>query len=70
VDAFLPTSERIARRAGELLAKTGTSDVVDAVVAAEALASVPALILTSDQADMEQLLDGAPETGRIAVVGV
>jgi hypothetical protein len=31
---------------------------------------VPALILTSDQADMEQLLDGAPETGRIAVVGV
>jgi predicted nucleic acid-binding protein len=41
VDAFLPTSERVARRAGELLAKTGTSDVVDAIVAAEALASLP-----------------------------
>jgi hypothetical protein len=70
VDAFLPTSERVARRAGELLAKTGTSDVVDAIMAAEAVASVPALILTSDPGDIERLLDGEPETGRIAVVGV
>ena len=70
VDAFLPTSERVARRAGELLAKTGTSDVVDAIVAAEALASVPALILTSDPGDIVRLLDGEPEIGRIAVVGV
>jgi hypothetical protein len=70
VDAFLPTSERVARRAGELLAKTGTSDVVDAIVAAEALASVPALILTSDPGDMVRLLDGEPEIGRVVVVGV
>jgi predicted nucleic acid-binding protein len=70
VDAFQPTSERVARRAGELQAKTGTSDAVDAIVAAEALASVPALILTSDHRDLERLLEGEPEAARVAVVGV
>lgn len=70
VDAVLPTSERVARRAGELQAKTGTTDAVDAIVAAEALASVPALILTSDARDLERLLEGEPEAARIAVIGV
>ncbi len=70
VDAFQATSERVARRAGELQAKTGTSDAVDAIVAAEALASVPALILTSDPRDLERLLEGEPEASRVAVIGV
>jgi predicted nucleic acid-binding protein len=70
VDAFLPTSERVARRAGELQAKTGTTDAVDAIVAAEALASVPALVLTSDARDLDRLLEGEPEAARVAVIGV
>ena len=70
VDAFQPTSERVARRAGELLAKTRTSDAADAIVAAEALTSVPALILTSDPGDLKRLLEGEPEAARIAVIGV
>lgn len=70
VDALLPTSEQVARRAGELQAKTGTSDAVDAIVAAEALASVPALILTTDPGDLSMLLDGEPEAARVAVIGV
>jgi hypothetical protein len=70
VAAFVPTSERIARRAGELQAKTSTSDVVDAIVAAEALASTPALIMTSDADDIGLLLDGEPEAARVALVRV
>ncbi|HEX7491818.1 MAG TPA: hypothetical protein VF337_08970, partial [Candidatus Limnocylindrales bacterium] len=70
VDALLPTSEQVARRAGELQAKTGTSDVVDAIVVAEALASVPTLILTTDPNDLSLLLDGEPEARRVVLVGV
>jgi hypothetical protein len=70
VDALLPTCDRVARRAGELQAKAGTSDVVDAIVAAEALACVPAVILTSDPGDLSRLLDGEPEAARVAVIGV
>ncbi len=70
VNAFLPTSEAIARRAGELQAMASTSDAVDAIVVAEALASVPALILTSDPDDLSLLLDGEPEASRVAVIGV
>jgi predicted nucleic acid-binding protein len=70
VDALVPTSEQIARRAGELQARTSTSDVVDAIVAAEALASAPALIMTSDADDIGLLLDGEPEAARVALVQV
>ena len=70
VGAALPTSEAIARRAGELQAKTGTADVVDAIVVAEALASVPAVILTSDPRDLGRLLEGEPEADRVRLVGV
>jgi len=70
VDALLPTAEQVARRAGELQAKTSTSDVVDAIVAAEALASAPALILTTDRADLSVLVDGEPEAGGVAIVPV
>lgn len=70
VDSLLPTSESIARRAGELQAVAGTSDPVDAIVVAEALAAVPALILTSDPDDLRRLLDGQPSAGRIAIIAV
>jgi predicted nucleic acid-binding protein len=70
VAAMLPTSEKIACRAGELQAKAGTSDVVDAIVAAEALASVPALVLTTDPDDISLLLEGEPEAARVAVIVV
>jgi PIN domain len=70
VNALLPTSEAIARRAGELQAKASTSDAVDAIVVAEALASVPALILTTDPDDLALLLDGEPKAARVAVIGV
>lgn len=70
VGAVLPTFEAIARRAGELQAKTGTADVVDAIVVAEALASVPAVILTSDPRDLGRLLEGEPEADRVRLDGV
>ena len=70
VDALLPTSERVARVAGELQANAGTSDAVDAIVAAEALVAAPALILTSDPADVARLLDGEPGAGRVRVIAV
>lgn len=70
VDALLPTSEDVARRAGELQAMAGTSDPVDAIVVAEALAAVPALILTSDPDDLRRLLDGQPSAGRIMIIAV
>jgi hypothetical protein len=70
VDAMVPTFERVARRAGELLGKTGTTDAVDAIVAAEGLLSVPALILTTDQGDMELLLAGEKEVARVGMIGV
>ena len=50
VDALVPTGIEIARIAGELMAVAGTSDAVDAIVVAEALVSIPAVILTSDRA--------------------
>jgi predicted nucleic acid-binding protein len=70
VNALLPTSEQIARRAGELQAKVSTTDVVDAIVAAEALASVPALIMTTDPDDISRLLEGEPEAARVALIRV
>lgn len=68
VDALLPTSVEIARLAGELMASARTSDAVDAIVVAEALASIPAVIVTSDADDIRRLLDGQPGRERVAVV--
>jgi predicted nucleic acid-binding protein len=70
VDDPLPTSALVARRAGELQAKAGTSDAIDAIVTAEALESAPSLILTSDPGDLERLLEGEPEAARVVVIGV
>jgi hypothetical protein len=47
---------RLARRAGELLGAPGMADAADALVMAEALWSVPSVLLTSDPNDMQLLL--------------
>ncbi len=70
VDALLPTSAEVARRAGELLGRSGMADAVDAIVAAEALRSVPAVILTSDPKDLRLLVEDQPETARILIIAV
>jgi hypothetical protein len=51
--------EGIAHKVGAVLAKSGTADVVDAVVVVEALAR-SARIVTSDPEDISLLLHGAP----------
>ena len=70
VDALLPTSADVARRAGELLARSGMIDAVDAIVAAEALMSAPALILTSDPEDLACLVEHPPEARDIRLIGI
>jgi hypothetical protein len=50
-------SESVAKRAGELLGRTGTSDAVDALVVATAIEMKAAMIFTSDPDDLEALLD-------------
>lgn len=70
VDALLPTSAEVARRAGELLAQSGSSDAVDAIVAAEALLSVPALILTSDARDIMRLIEGQPDAAAVRAIAI
>lgn len=70
VDAALPTTEAVARLAGELQAAAGTSDAVDAIVAAEALLSVPAVIMTSDGTDLRRLVAADPRGARVLVIVV
>jgi predicted nucleic acid-binding protein len=52
--------ETRARRAGELLARAGTSDAVDALVVAEALRHDGAIIATSDPHDIADLAGATP----------
>jgi regulator of protease activity HflC (stomatin/prohibitin superfamily) len=70
VDETLPTSEATARRAGELLGLAATDDAIDGIVAAEALAAAPAVILTSDRPDLRRLLESQPDGRRVAIIGV
>jgi len=69
-DRVMPTSEEVARCAGELLGRTGLSDAVDAIVAAEALRSAPSVILTSDPDDLVTLIGEDPDGTRVAVYRV
>ena len=66
----LPTSEVVARRAGELMAHAGLDDAVDAIVAAEALLFAPAVVLTTDVEDIRTLLDDQPGAKRVEVIRV
>jgi uncharacterized protein YaiI (UPF0178 family) len=60
-----PLSYELARRAGELCGRSGTADIVDAVVV-ESAASRGDLVLTSDINDLEHLADHVD--GVVAVV--
>ena len=65
---FVPfVGERLAREAGRLLGASGLSDVVDALVVAEARRRAPAAILTGDAGDLSRLADGLPGIRIIAI---
>jgi hypothetical protein len=54
-----PVDRHIARLAGELLGKTGGSDVADAQLAAEAISGAEAaVVLTGDMGDLGPLVAG------------
>jgi predicted nucleic acid-binding protein len=65
--AVLPLDESEAHEAGQLLGKTRTTDVVDAVVVTTALRR-KAIIVTSDPVDIERLV--AASGRAVAVVAV
>jgi len=54
-----PLTDELARRAGELLARTGTSNTVDATVAVSA-AQRGDIIVTSDPDDMQLFANDLP----------
>ncbi len=60
----LPCGEPAGRLAGALLGRTGGTDTVDALVAAEAVIS-EADVLTGDAGDLRALLAGHPRVGVI-----
>ena len=65
VDVF-PTDERMARLAGVLLGRTGGTNTVDALVAAEAVTAT-ADVLTSDADDLRALLVDHPRVSIISL---
>lgn len=70
VDALLPTSPAIARLASSLLKRTPFNDSVAAIVAAEALAAPPAVVLTSRGWTLRRLLHGRRDADRLTIVDV
>ncbi len=56
--------------AGVLRARSGVRDVVDAIVVAEAVSSLPAVIVTSDHKDIEALVEAAGAVDRITIIQV
>jgi len=70
VDAIVLTTVEIARAAGDLQAAACTDDPVDAIVVAEALASIPAIIITTDGGDLRRLLDTDPDAARVVIIEV
>ena len=66
----MPTTERVARVAGELLGRTGRSDAIDAIVAAEALEGPPAAIVTGDTGDIVVLVESSDALAVVPVIGV
>jgi predicted nucleic acid-binding protein len=52
-------SEEVAKRAGDLLGRTGTSDAVDAIVVATAIEQQAGTIVTSDPDDLMMLVNAS-----------
>src|SRR5438067_174152 len=65
-----PVTPMLARQAGVLLGATGTTDAVDALVVAEALRVLPAVILTSDPRDIRVLVQSDRAHPRVQVISV
>lgn len=66
---FVPAAtDLLARQAGVLLGVTGTTDVVDALIVAEALNHLPAIILTSDPDDIRHLAMSAPGHAQLQIL--
>ncbi len=62
VNEVAPATEQTARQAGRLLGKSSRRGMtVDALIAAEAIAHGPAVVLTSDPKDMSELLQDHPQ---------
>jgi hypothetical protein len=70
VDALLPTSPAIARVASDLLRQTRLHDAVVAIVTAEALASLPAVVLTDRGWDVRRLLEGQPDAQQVTIIDI
>jgi predicted nucleic acid-binding protein len=70
VDMLIGTTPERAKQAGELRSRSGVLDVVDAIVVAEAVASPPALIMTSDPDDIRALIEAAGAADRVRVIAV
>lgn len=70
VDQMIETTPERAKEAGVLRARSGVLDVVDAIVVAEAVSALPAVILTSDPDDIEALVDAAGASDRVTVIRV
>ena len=62
-----PVDFERAQEAALLMSTTGLVDVVDALVAVEALRRVPSIVITSDPADLRTLLDAHPLGRRVAI---
>lgn len=65
-----PVDLERAEHAARLMRATDMFDVVDALVAVEALRQVPAIVITSDKHDLRRLLDADPAGKRVQVWGV
>ena len=70
VDQMIETTPERAKEAGVLRARSGVLDVVDAIVVAEAVSALPAVILTSDPDDIGALVDAAGASDRVTVIRV
>jgi hypothetical protein len=70
VDQMIETTPERAKEAGVLRARSGVLDVVDAIVVAEAVAALPAVMLTSDPGDIKALVDAAGASARVTIIGV
>jgi hypothetical protein len=56
-----------AREAADLLRRTGTTDVVDALVVVEALRRAPSILVTGNPDGLRSLLDASPDGRHVEV---